>query len=336
MPTSKACAWGDKSDDDEVVDVKGGANPTSQDDYPALGSSEPGLECSFSGAIAPDGRIAMPSIWRLSHRRALKECGERLELSLGRIMTGALIAAIYLFLVWNFIGVKESQQEFQLKLAWSIAPLLGLPLYYAVHFFRSPTKIYNEAQEKIQELFERLDKKPRLRLSYAQDKTQPRGIDGSKLTFLYAINDKGGDVSGVQVKIEEAVLRRDGSDKWDGTSIVARTNMSWGHLDDDDPQKYSTSQLAPGSDVIDFISGPLIAKFGSGQEILGFKIRISPKHRIVIPFFWEKGTYRFMMQISAADTENPGKLTLFADWNGATLVIRSDDQVLETAEILKA
>jgi hypothetical protein len=71
---------------------------------------------------------------------------------------------------------------------------------------------------------------------------------------------------------------------------------------------------------------------------IGFDIRIDPRQRgNVDPFFSAPGTYRFVMQISAPDVEEPTKLTFFADWNGQNLEIRSDSgEVLETASVLKA
>ena len=53
---------------------------------------------------------------------------------------------------------------------------------------------------------------------------------------------------------------------------------------------------------------------------LGFAIRIDPRHwRNVNPFFWETGTYKFAMQVSASNADKPGKLTLFVDWDDKNL-----------------
>lgn len=35
----------------------------------------------------------------------------------------------------------------------------------------------------------------------------------------------------------------------------------------------------------------------------------------VLPFFTEKGTYKFVIQVSAPDAGRPEQLTLFVDWN---------------------
>jgi hypothetical protein len=64
--------------------------------------------------------------------------------------------------------------------------------------------------------------------------------------------------------------------------------MSWGFLPDGDPQKYSTVQLPPGSEPIDFVSGPINVQLSNGQTHLGFVIRVDPKHRGVNPFFLGK------------------------------------------------
>ena len=132
----------------------------------------------------------------------------------------------------------------------------------------------------------------------------------------------GGDITGVQVKIDEAVFKSDGSNVWEGTSIVARPNMSWGSLPDGDAAKYSTWSLPHGKEIIDFISGP---RRSNNDPHLGFAIRIDPRQRMhVNPFFWRPGTYKFVMQISAPNVEKPGKLTLFVDWDGQKVKIRSD------------
>jgi hypothetical protein len=197
--------------------------------------------------------------------------------------------------------------------------------------------LWDEAKEPKLSDYQPATTLPRLKLSYARERTQKRA-GGFNLTFLSAINDGGNDLSGVQVKLEESQFRKDGSDSWEGTSIVARTNMSWAHLPDSDPQKYSTMQLAPGPELVDFISGPRNFSQG-GQTHLGFVIRIDPRHwGNVNPAFWEKGTYKFAMQVSATNVEKPGKLILFVDWDEKNLVIRSDNpsQVLESFKVLQA
>jgi hypothetical protein len=228
----------------------------------------------------------------------------------------------------KYLGVPEAEviaklSEIGVALFAAVALVYFLYQYIAATFRR-------EAEAEI-------NKKQRLKLSFAADKTQKR-VNGSKLTYLYATNEGQNDVSGVQVKIEEARFRSTNSDKWVGTSIVARTNMSWGHLPDGDPHKYSTIQLAPGSEILDFINGPLLFHNPNGLPVPGFAIRVDPTHAGIDPRFGELGTYKFVIQLSALDIAQPEKLTLFADWDGKRLLIRADDsgQVLETATVLEA
>ena len=118
--------------------------------------------------------------------------------------------------------------------------------------------------------------------------------------------------------------------------------MSWCALPDDRWQdKYSGMQLQPGSDLVDFISGPHTEENSadstnpSGHYPVDpfFKIRIDPKHVGVgvLPFFTEKGTYKFVMQVSAPNAGKPEQLTLLVDWNGKDFAIRSTNgEILET------
>jgi hypothetical protein len=47
--------------------------------------------------------------------------------------------------------------------------------------------------------------------------------------------------------------------------------------------------------------------------------------------FFELGTYRFVMQLSAPNVLDPPRLTLLVEWDGQTATIQSEDgQVLET------
>ncbi len=100
--------------------------------------------------------IRMAGIWGLSHKRAVECCKEQLEFSFGSAVIGLFVFSIYLFLIWHFIGAKESQQELELRLAWTAAPLLGFPLLYVFHFARSPRIIHGAAQDQIQALSARL------------------------------------------------------------------------------------------------------------------------------------------------------------------------------------
>jgi hypothetical protein len=203
----------------------------------------------------------------------------------------------------------------------------------------APVRLYWAERDKAEHLLKKEASKPRIKLSYAKPETRNLG-GGSRATYLYATNEGRNDVSGTQVKIEESLFRRNGSDTWENTSILARHNMSWGDKADDDPQKYAPIQLAPGSEIIDFIEGPIgLTSRSSGQTFIGFRIRIDPRlWRNVNPTFVDAGTYKFGMQISSLDAEKDN-LSLLVDWNGTRLVIRSDEepsQVLKICEVLTA
>jgi hypothetical protein len=238
---------------------------------------------------------------------------------------------LYAFVKWGGYKVNLPEdpiaQAVVLGLAGIVATWVAV---LVVQLIQEPAQIFLEQTEKndslkdkINALEAQLAQKPRLRLSYAADKTQRR--NGVISTYIYATNEGRGDVSGVQVKIEEAVLRRNGSEEWEGTSIVSRTNMSWGFLPDGDEQKYSTVQLSPGSEPLDFISGPHSAQEADGSTRQAFVVRVDPRHRGVNPVFWLEGTYKFVMQISALDIISADKLTLFVDWDSQNLVIRSEN-----------
>jgi hypothetical protein len=129
-------------------------------------------------------------------------------------IAGAVVAAFDHF--WP-------EKQLMSLLSWQI-PIWGFVAAMGVRLFCAPYWMAKE-DEKLRK--EAKQNKPRLKLSYAADKALERA-DGSKITFLYATNEGQSDVSGAQVKIEQAQFRKDGSDKWEGTSIVSRTNMSWG------------------------------------------------------------------------------------------------------------
>jgi hypothetical protein len=95
------------------------------------------------------------------------------------------------------------------------------------------------------ELQAEIDRRPRLKLSFATDRVL-NYADGSIQTFFRITNEETNTVEGVEVKFEEATLMRSGSDKWEKTSIIAKPNMSWCSLPDANPQKYAAIQLAPG------------------------------------------------------------------------------------------
>ena len=170
------------------------------------------------------------------------------------------IAGTILAVVDHFWPEKQlmSSLSWQIPL-WALGTVIALRLISAPYWMAKEDALSGRGTKN----------KQRVSLSYAGDKTIKHN-NGSKHTFLYATNEGGGDAAGTQVKIEEARFRRDGSDIWEGTSIVSRTNMSWGFLPDGDPQKYSTVQLAPGSEPVDFVSGPHNFQLQDGSMQLGF------------------------------------------------------------------
>jgi hypothetical protein len=285
--------------------------------------------------------------WRRVHLRAHADAGKELHIeSRGRVVI-ALLGAIGAIVALAFLGSSDaSRDEIIARGAIGGIVILLFPFVYLWKFLGTPGRLEQELESK---LSARLDEqtgqiadlrdqmKPCIKLSYAADgKTRNLG-GGSKATYLYATNERGRDVTSAQVKIEEAKFKPSESGEWQNTSIIARTNMSWGDKPDGDPQKYSTVQLAPGSEIIDFISGP--HKFlQQNRTQIGFLVRIDPKHwQNVSPVFSEIGTYKFVMQASASDVEKPARLTLFVNWDGKNLVILSDTgQVLESAAVLEA
>jgi hypothetical protein len=113
-------------------------------------------------------------------------------------------------------------------------------------------------------------------------------------------------------------------------------------LPDGNEAKYSAWYLPPGKEIIDFISGPRRSNTISNIGVhnvphLGFAIRIDPDQRAhVNPFFWRSGTYKFVMQVSAPNVDKPGRLTLFVDWDGQKITIRSHEdpsQILDVIEL---
>lgn len=126
----------------------------------------------------------MPILWKLAHQRAFKETCEALKLTVDRIVIGIVVAGLYLFFVWNFEGEQKGWEATRLRLLASFAILLPFPFVYAIKFITALSKIYDEAKNEIKELWERLNRQPQLRLSYAPDKTIRRG-NGLDQTFFF-------------------------------------------------------------------------------------------------------------------------------------------------------
>ena len=274
----------------------------------------------------------MSKLRKLAHERAMKETREALKLTEDRIVIGVLLWGVWLFFVWMFKSGEDRWKSIRMKLVVALAPLLIFPIVYAIKFVASMDKLYDEAATRGEELTARIEKQPHLRLSYAADKTIRRG-GGLDQTFLYAENEAGRDIIGAQVKIDGAFFRENGSSNWQGTSIVARPNMSWGFLPDGDAMKYLTMNLPHGKEIIDFVSGPRTANKEDPQ--LGFVIRIDPRQRMhVNPFFSKPGTYKFSMQVSAPNVEKPGKLILLVDWDGRQVKVRSDEEPSQVLDVI--
>ena len=249
------------------------------------------------------------------------------------VLAGFVFGFAYLFktmfegLLYTWV-LKQLERHLGLLEAEVLAKLSDI----GVAFFASVALVWFLYRYMANSFRHEFENRPKLSLSYAADATVKHS-NGAIQTFIRVKNEARNDISGAQVKIEEAVVKKRGSDRWENTSILSRTNMSWGQEPDGGAQKYSTIQLAPGKgDILDFLTGP--ALFFEGQPSM-FKIRVDPKHKGINPFFSQIGTYKFVIQASAINAE-PKQLTIFAEWDGGKLTIRDDSRILETAEVLKA
>lgn len=84
---------------------------------------------------------------------------------------------------------------------------------------------------------------------------------------------------------------------------------------------------------MDFIKGP----YCPPNHRPGFLVKIDHQHAGINPYFVEVGTYKFVAQAIAIHTEKPEYLTVFVDWDGKKLTVRSDSpsQVLAMGGILE-
>jgi hypothetical protein len=105
------------------------------------------------------------------------------------------------------------------------------------------------------ELEDRL--RPKLGISFVKGTTVPRP-DGFRHTFLQVINKSDGFIEDVLPRIIESKFKREGSDFWQSTSIIATINLSWCLIPEENrTEKYSASVLRPDPpELVDFISGP--------------------------------------------------------------------------------
>jgi hypothetical protein len=193
------------------------------------------------------------------------------------VLAGFVFGFAYLFktmfegLLYTWV-LKQLERHLGLPEAEVLAKLSDI----GVAFFASIALVWFLYQYVVKSFQRELENIPKLSLSFAADATV-KHRSGAIQTFIRVKNEARNDISGAQVKIEEALVKKNGSDTWENTSILSRTNMSWGQEPDGDAQKYSTIQLAPGKgDILDFLTGPSL--FLQGHPVM-FKIRVDPKHR---------------------------------------------------------
>jgi hypothetical protein len=276
----------------------------------------------------------MSSFWKVVHQRVIKETVDSLKLTRGQIVIRILGYAIFVLVCWLFLGwtQKDLWEALRNPILWAFGiPIVSLPFVYVWKYLTLPTKMWNESEEKIRKLSEG---RPSLKLAYGNGKTSDRG--NHKMTYVNALSEGGGDVVGAQVVIDQSMFRARGSDRWVPTRINTRHIMSWANVPDGRPNKYAPRQISKGDNTVDFITCPVVDNTGNialdDQRRHGFVFRIDPDHfRAVFPVFFEPGTYKFVMQLSAPNVLDPPRLTLLVEWDGQTATIQSEDgQVLET------
>src|SRR5262245_31010692 len=197
----------------------------------------------------------------------------------GALMSGAPSIP---FVIWGAL-VDQAYQRYSL---WVLAYVTILLSYFIGH---------KQLTARIQELEDKL--RPRLKLSYAADKTE-KGEGGHRFTFLRITNESEVTIESVLPQIIESRFKPEGPGSWRSTSIVANMNMSWCGIPEAlHVQKYSARSLPPGSELVDFVSGP----HTDTDTPPCFVIRIDPAHSepgFVNPQFTTKGVYKFVMQVS--------------------------------------
>jgi hypothetical protein len=98
--------------------------------------------------------------------------------------------------------------------------------------------------------------------------------------------------------------------------------MSWSSEPDAEPtRKYGTRDLTT-NELVDFITGPLLPTV-ERTLVPGVQIRFDQRHSGMLPNFFERGTYKFVVQVSAHETP-PDELTLLVHWRENGLTIRAD------------
>jgi hypothetical protein len=87
------------------------------------------------------------SVWRAIFSDAKRATNSDLRIATERVMTASIIFAIYVLLVFQFVGAGEADREIELRLLAIAAPLLPYPLVY---IFRVLTSIPDrEIKERV-------------------------------------------------------------------------------------------------------------------------------------------------------------------------------------------
>jgi hypothetical protein len=278
----------------------------------------------------------MSEFRRLVRQHAWKETVEALKLTREQIAITLLkyLAVVAIGFVYFSMTAGDLWKAFQSSIVLTLAiPIVLLLPFFLYKRWTLPSKMWDEAQEKITELSQG---RPNLRLVYEVGAAD-RG--NHKMTFLNAISEGTDDVMDVRVLINEVRFKAAGSETWALTSIRTRHIMSWTNVPDDPnrrAEKYGARQLSQGDNTVDFITSPAINTQGRIYlDALGrraFLFRIDPAHaQVVNNAFADHGTYKFVMQVSAPNILNPPRLTLLVEWDGQFAIIKSkDERVLET------
>lgn len=204
--------------------------------------------------------------------------------------------------------------------AWFIAGTAFIAFLDVAFIF--PYKLWKANCAEIDILSERL--RPKMRLTL--DPINSRTVDGFTVAYLQAHNDTERALQGVEVKIEEVLFQPLAKPDVPFATIDprSRVNMSWCFKANGDERKYSSVELQPGPEMLDFISGPQTFNV-NGTFIDGFRLRVDKKHGAELGAYFEPGIYKFTNQISGLDAGAPKKLTTRVDWDGKSLTVIEDN-----------
>jgi hypothetical protein len=95
-----------------------------------------------------------------------------------------------------------TERDYQRYSWWALAFVAVVVSYYIDH---------KKLAARVQELEDRI--KPRLKLSFAADKTKK--IEGATYTYLRASNESDKNIDGALTKIIESKVKKEGSDSWE-------------------------------------------------------------------------------------------------------------------------